>query len=132
MKKKHLFAVLLCFVMVFMLAACGNSAENSDSTEITQQETDSDTDEAVGTSSAGNEETESQTDIDTQSDTEEPTSDSNILVVYFSRTGEQYRVGVIDKGNTAIVADMIIEATGADSFEILPQEDYYPYTVDYS
>lgn len=53
-----------------------------------------------------------------------------VLVVYFSRTGEQYRVGVIDKGNTAIVADMIIEATGADSFEILPQEDYYPYTYN--
>lgn len=55
-------------------------------------------------------------------------SSSNMLVVYFSRTGEQYGVGVIEKGNTAIVADMIVEQTGADSFEILPQEDYYPYT----
>ena len=35
---------------------------------------------------------------------------------------------MIEKGNTAIVADMIIDATGADSFEILPQEDHYPYT----
>lgn len=57
-------------------------------------------------------------------------SESKILVVYFSRTGEQYDVGVIDKGNTAIVADMIIEVTKADSFEILPNEDYYPYTYD--
>ena len=55
---------------------------------------------------------------------------SNILVVYFSRTGEQYTVGVIDKGNTSIVADLIAEATGADMFEILPEEDYYPYTYD--
>ncbi len=55
---------------------------------------------------------------------------SDTLVVYFSRTGEQYEVGVIDKGNTAIVADMIVEQTGADVFEILPQEDYYPYTYD--
>ena len=55
---------------------------------------------------------------------------SDILVVYFSRTGEQYEVGVIDKGNTAIVADMIVEATGADAFEILPAEDYYPLTYD--
>ena len=130
MKRKYLFAMLLCFVIVFMLAACGNSAENSGSTESTQQETGSDTDEAVGTSSAVNEETEPQTDSETSADADEPTSGSNILVVYFSRTGEQYRVGVIDKGNTAIVADMIIEATGADSFEILPQEDYYPYTYD--
>ena len=52
------------------------------------------------------------------------------LVAYFSRTGEQYEVGVIDEGNTAIVAKMIAEATGADSFEILPAEDSYPITYD--
>lgn len=52
------------------------------------------------------------------------------LVVYFSRTGEQYGVGVIEEGNTKIVADMIVEQTGADTFEILPKEDYYPYTYD--
>ena len=54
--------------------------------------------------------------------------DSSVLVVYFSRTGEQYTVGVIDEGNTAIVAKMISEKTGADTFEILPETDYYPYT----
>lgn len=130
MKQKHLFAMLLCFVMVLMLAACGNSTGNKGSTESTQQETSSDTDEAVSTTPASSEEAEPQTDTGTPTDTEEPTSGSSVLVVYFSRTGEQYRVGVIDKGNTAIVADMIVEATGADSFEILPQEDYYPYTYD--
>ena len=57
-------------------------------------------------------------------------TDSDILVIYFSRTGEQYTVGVIDKGNTSIVADMIAEATGADMFEVLPEEDYYPYTYN--
>ena len=56
------------------------------------------------------------------------TSESGALVIYFSRTGEQYSVGVIDKGNTAIVAEMIAEKIGADLFEILPQEDHYPYT----
>ena len=55
---------------------------------------------------------------------------SDILVVYFSRIGEQYEVGVIDKGNTAIVANMIVEATGADTFEILPANDTYPMTYD--
>ena len=50
------------------------------------------------------------------------------LVVYFSRTGEQYSVGVIDKGNTEIVAEMIAEYTGADLYQVLPEEDYYPYT----
>lgn len=72
-------------------------------------------------------------DTDSSGDTDEPSaagSSSDTLVVYFSRTGEQYGVGVIEKGNTAIVADMIVEQTGADVFEILPQEDYYPYTYD--
>ena len=57
-------------------------------------------------------------------------TESDTLVVYFSRTGEQYNVGVIDKGNTAVVAEMIAEETGADLFEILPEEDYYPDTYD--
>ncbi len=55
-------------------------------------------------------------------------SGTNILVLYFSRTGEQYNVGVIEKGNTAIVAEMIGEATGADLYEILPADDHYPIT----
>ena len=60
--------------------------------------------------------------------TEEAASGTNVLVVYFSRTGEQYNVGVIDEGNTAIAAKMIAEKTDADMYEILPLEDYYPYT----
>ena len=48
----------------------------------------------------------------TESGTEEKQSDSDILVVYFSRTGEQYNVGEIDKGNTAIIAEMIADETG--------------------
>jgi len=44
--------------------------------------------------------------------------------VYFSHTGENYGVGVIEEGNTAIVAKMIAEKTGADLFEIVPSEAY--------
>ncbi|MBQ3859685.1 MAG: flavodoxin [Clostridia bacterium] len=54
--------------------------------------------------------------------------DGKSLVVYFSRTGEQYTVGVIDKGNTAIVAEMIADETGADLFELVPADDHYPMT----
>ena len=54
--------------------------------------------------------------------------DGRTLVLYFSRTGEQYTVGVIDRGNTAIVAEMIAEKTGADLFEIVPADDHYPMT----
>lgn len=35
-----------------------------------------------------------------------------VLVVFFSRTGENYAVGDIEKGNTHIIAEMIAEETG--------------------
>ncbi len=50
--------------------------------------------------------------------------DSKKLVVFFSHTGENYNVGYIEKGNTHIIADMIAEATGADTFEIVPEKEY--------
>lgn len=49
-----------------------------------------------------------------------------VLVVYFSRTGEQYSVGSITEGNTAIIAKMIAEQTKADLFEVKLKNDIYP------
>ena len=49
-----------------------------------------------------------------------------VLVVYFSKTGEQYGVGNITEGNTAIIAKMIAEKTGADIFEVKLKNDTYP------
>ena len=49
---------------------------------------------------------------------------SKKIVVFFSHTGENYNVGVIEKGNTHIVADMIADATGAETFEIVPEKAY--------
>lgn len=49
-----------------------------------------------------------------------------VLVAYFSRTGEQYSVGNIKEGNTAIVAKMIAQKTGGDLFEIKLKNDTYP------
>jgi flavodoxin len=46
------------------------------------------------------------------------------LVVYFSHTGENYAVGNISEGNTAIIAKMIANTTGSDTFEIVPSKDY--------
>lgn len=47
-----------------------------------------------------------------------------VLVAFYSRTGENYAVGNIKKGNTHIVAEMIAERMGADLFEIKPVNDY--------
>ncbi len=54
-----------------------------------------------------------------------------ILIAYFSRTGEQYGVGNIKEGNTAIIAKILSEKTGGDLFEIQVKNDNYP-TTDYN
>ena len=56
-------------------------------------------------------------------------ADSKTLVVYFSRTGENYNVGNVEVGNTAMVASYIKEYLKADSFEIVPI-DKYPDNYD--
>ena len=53
-------------------------------------------------------------------------NNKKVLVVYFSKTGEQYGVGHITEGNTAIVAKMIAEKTNGDLFEIKLKNDTYP------
>ena len=49
---------------------------------------------------------------------------SKILVAVFSRADENYSVGVIEKGNTMILAEMIAEQTGAALFEIRTMKPY--------
>ena len=46
------------------------------------------------------------------------------LVVFFSRTDENYGVGYITKGNTHIVTEILASETGADLFQIEPVESY--------
>ena len=134
MKKKIIVGVMM--VCMLALAGCGQSGTSADSFDIENtggNQTD-EVEDSLDMEDSGN---AAATASDTQTPMEENSEEtdaasgsSEILIVYFSRTGEQYSVGVIDKGNTAIVADMIAEQTGADVFEILPQEDYYPYTYN--
>ncbi len=58
-----------------------------------------------------------------------PSAERSILVAYFSLADEQYEVGVIEKGNTQIIAEMIAEQTGADTFSI-ESTVAYPTTYD--
>ena len=56
------------------------------------------------------------------------TAGSKTLVAVFSRAGENYSVGVIEEGNTAKMAKVIADQTGADLFFIEP---VVPYPDDY-
>ncbi len=53
---------------------------------------------------------------------------SKILIAYFSRADENYAVGYIEKGNTAIIAEMIADETGGELFHI---ERATSYPEDY-
>ena len=104
---KRLFSCLLAGAMALSLAACGGDSSSTDDQtagEQIQEETtspaDTSTDTAAPEDSGG----------DTAADS------GNVLVVYYSATG-----------NTETVANYIAEATGGDIFEITPAE---PYTSD--
>ena len=102
---KKIFSLSLAAVMALSLAACGQSNGTGDSQSTSQsQETPSSTttQEPGGTASTP--------------DAAEPTGDGNVLVVYYSASG-----------NTEAVAGYIAEATGGDLFAITPAQ---PYTSD--
>ena len=117
---KRIAAILLAVILATVLAGCGNAQAPAAGGSADTRPTDAAASQPGNAVSVADE-------SDTAND-DAASSGSKVLVVYFSRTGEQYNVGVIDKGNTAIVAEMIAEKTGADMFEILPEKDYYPYT----
>lgn len=64
--------------------------------------------------------TTASTSLQTDSDL---SGDHDVLVVYFSRTEGVWN-GPLEIGNTARVANFIQEATNADIYEIIPEEDY--------
>lgn len=112
--KKTAWVLTLILLVTGILTSCGTTG-----TEAVSDAQSGETEDLDVTESA-----------DTQAEEPADSTGGNSLVVYFSRTGEQYNVGVIGEGNTAIVAKEIAKQTGADLFEILPQEDTYPTTYD--
>ncbi len=123
---KRIFALFLSLMMIFSLAACGGETESSDTGNNPSVQDTQESASDVGNSQAQeNEEADSSASEGNDSES----SGSSILVAYFSHTGENYNVGVIEKGNTHIIADMIAEETGADLFEIATVNPY-PETYD--
>jgi len=59
--------------------------------------------------------------------------ESKSLIIYFSRAGENYSVGKVDKGNTEMIVDYITQVTNIKSFKINPETAYpevYSETVE--
>ena len=100
---KKIVSVLLILTLLFAFAACAKTGSEAETTTPDTTQTTAETSEAET----------------------KPSSEHKALVVYFSRAGEQYGVGTIEKGNTKIVAEMIADKTGADLFEIEPTDSRY-------
>ncbi|MBQ3863191.1 MAG: flavodoxin, partial [Schwartzia sp.] len=97
---KKMFTMLVLALCALTLTACGSSAPAKNSGSAPKAEAPKTETPKAAASSAP--------------------AGKRALVVYFSRADENYVVGNVEKGNTRILAEMIAEATGADTFEIKP------------
>lgn len=61
--------------------------------------------------------------------TAEESHHDNVLITYFSRAGENYNVGVVERGNTDLLAEIVAEETGGELFRIETVREY-PSTYD--
>lgn len=117
MKAKKLFSMVLAgAAAVSLLAGCSSDTGSTENgTETTAQsgaqDTQSDTDGAQDTSA----------DAETDDGADEAADSGNVLVVYYSATG-----------NTEEAANMIADATGGDLFELEPVEPYTDDDLNYS
>ncbi|MCI8817212.1 MAG: flavodoxin [Angelakisella sp.] len=134
---KQIFITTIAAVLLFALSACGVPQSSSQSPADTEEgtgnvtESPSAVEPSTPESSSLPEEAAPESNaapVEDAGASEEETQGNKTLVAVFSLAGEQYGVGVIEKGNTAIIADMIVEVTGADLFSI---EAVTPYPETY-
>ena len=98
---------------LFGLAACGGEAPaGSASASQASEPAESSSTSAPAASES------------TSSSTAATAASGTAAVVFYSRIGENYQVGVIEEGNTAKVAKEIAAQTGADLIEVKPVQAY--------
>ena len=110
---KNPVSLFCTFLLIFTMAACGsqNSATNSDSPEPSSQTADTQ-------QSSPPDSTQQPLEDENNGETAE---NANILVAYFSATG-----------NTKKIAEYMADAMGADLYEIVPAEPYTAEDLNYS
>ena len=98
---KRFFVFFLSALMLFSVSGCGN--QHNDDTLSSAADNSGENEISTG-------------------------KEQQALVAYFSRAGENYGVGVVEQGNTEIIAEMIAEEVGADLFHI---QTVNPYPENY-
>lgn len=114
---KKLLALFLTGIMAFSLAACGGTAGNGEN-QSSQSQTESVEESTTPESSSATNTT------DTSDTTETPSAEgaeSNVLVVYYSATG-----------NTEEAAGYIADLTGGTLFELEPADPYTDEDLNYN
>lgn len=137
---KKMLSVIMVGILMLSLAGCGRNEADSggdgavtnedavnqesaatgetDSEAAPENEADESKQQEPESSTAGQDAADQESSAAAESETEPAADDSSALVVYFSWSG-----------NTENVANAIAEQTGADVFEIVPEE---AYTSDYN
>ena len=93
---KKLLTITLAFCTFVVAMACGSNEPEVDGTTGATEQTGSD----------------------------EGTAKGKMLVIYFSRADENWQVGYVERGNTAIMVDYIKDMADVDVFEIVPVVAY--------
>lgn len=112
----------------FVLAACGNSNDQSKTSENVQDQLATESSTSSSESLENEEESvagdtqeasDNATEQQNEDNTDEPTG--KVLVVYYSATG-----------NTKAVAEVIADYTNGDTFELIPVDDYTDEDLDWT
>lgn len=119
---KKTIAILLSLVMILGLAACGNSASQTEQpfTDETSVESPTGTEESSESGSTDAENTDVSESQPKETDPPDA-QESQVLVAYFSATG-----------TTEGVAEHIANGLNADIYEIVPEEPYTDADLDYN
>lgn len=125
---KKAIAILLSLTMILGLAACGNSASQTEqpSTEDTSVESKADTNSVESRTAEFEPESEATQPDDTEETEPAPETDTEsegtkVLVVYFSATN-----------TTEGVAEHIANGLNADIYEIVPEDPYTDADLNYN
>ena len=117
MKKR--MTILLSFIAVMCLAACGNDADRTKSPSAENNSAESGAEDEAGSSETQIENGDAQ---QSEPEPETPeTKESKVLVAYFSATG-----------TTEGVAEHIANGLNADIYEIIPEEPYTDADLNYN
>ncbi len=114
--KKRCAAILMVLIFTFVFAAgCGQTSATDDSSNDVRQ--------SVQNTGVPDSKPDSgpESDLGTGIETKDTATEKKIAVVYFSATG-----------TTAEAANLIAKVTGADIFEIVPEEQYTSEDLNYN